>query len=239
MRRRSGLKVFAALSIIIPVRNEGPAIEECLQPLQRYRQGGAEVILVDGGSVDDTRRYSAPLVDRLVVTEPGRGLQLKRGAERARGEYLLFLHADTRLPPEGIEALMRVLASGRYWGRFDVRLSGRHPLLRIIETFMNLRSCLTGIATGDQAMFMTRAAYEQAGRFAEIPLMEDIELSRRLLRIERPVCLRPRAITSSRRWEQNGIIRTVLLMWRLRFAFFFGADPVRLAQKYRGRGSSV
>lgn len=229
--------MFSTLSIIIPVRNEGSAIEACLRPLQRYRGEGAEVILVDGGSGDDTCRRGAPLVDQLIASKPGRGGQLKMGADCARGEYLLFLHADTQLPPDGIESLSRALAGGRYWGRFDVRLSGAHPMLRIIEKLMNVRSCLTGIATGDQAMFMTRAAYEQAGRFAEIPLMEDIELSRRLRRIERPVCLRPPAVTSSRRWEQNGILRTVLLMWRLRLAFFFGGDPTRLAELYRRGGN--
>lgn len=222
-----------ALSIIIPVRNEGPAIEECLMPLQPYRGAGAEIIVVDGQSSDGTPMHAAGLVDHLIVSEPGRGIQLKKGADRASGEYLLFLHADTQLPPEGIESIVRVLSAGRYWGRFDVRLSGRHPLLRMIEKAMNLRSCVTGIATGDQAMFMTREAYEQAGRYAEIPLMEDVDLSRRLCRIERPVCLRSPVLTSSRRWEQYGILRTVLLMWRLRLAFFFGADPAQLSELYR------
>jgi rSAM/selenodomain-associated transferase 2 len=230
--------VLSTLSIIVPARNEGPYIQACLRPLQRYRREGAEVILVDGGSSDETCSRAAPLVDQLIASEPGRGIQLRKGADCARGEHLLFLHADTRLPHEGAEAAVRALVEGRYWGRFDVRLSGRHSMLRIIEKMMNLRSCLTGIATGDQAMFMTRAAYEQAGRFAEIPLMEDIELSRRLRRIERPVCLSIPALTSSRRWEQHGIVRTVLLMWRLRLAFFFGADPSRLAELYRRSGNS-
>lgn len=229
--------MLSTLSIVIPVRNEGAAIEGCLQPLQRYRSAGVEIVVVDGASEDDTCLRSAGLADQVIASEPGRGVQLKRGAESARGDHLLFLHADTRLPAQGIESLVRVLAGGRYWGRFDVRLSGRHPLLRIIERAMNLRSCLTGIATGDQAMFMTRAAYEQAGRFAEIPLMEDIELSRRLRRIERPACLRPPAVTSSQRWERGGVVRTVLLMWRLRLAFFFGADPAQLARVYQRGGS--
>jgi len=231
--------VFSSLSIIIPVRNESRAIEASLRSLQPYREEGAEVIVVDGGSEDNTRQLSTPLADRVLVTEPGRGIQIKRGAGRARGKYLLFLHADTRLPAGGVEQLIKTLSEGRYWGRFDVRLSGEHPLLRVVERLMNFRSCLTGIATGDQAMFMTREAYEQAGRIAEIPLMEDIELSRRLRRIEKPACLRPPLVTSSRRWEENGILRTVLLMWALRLAFLFGADPEDLAARYRPRGSEA
>jgi hypothetical protein len=142
---------------------------------------------------------------------------------------LLFLHADTRLPPDAASA---VLARGD-WGRFDVAIEGRHALLPVIARMMNLRSRLTGIATGDQAIFVRRTLFERLGGYAEIPLMEDVELSRRLRRVSRPVCLRLRAVTSGRRWEMRGVLRTVVLMWRLRLAYSLGADPHRLAERYR------
>jgi rSAM/selenodomain-associated transferase 2 len=158
---------------------------------------------------------------------------MNAGAAKASGDVLLFLHADTRLPTAAEHAILDGLErSGLCWGRFDVRIEGRNPLLLVVGWLMNLRSRLTGIATGDQAMFVRRQAFETVGRFAEIPLMEDIALSKRLKRVSRPLCIRERVITSGRRWEENGILATVMLMWRLRLAYFFGADPKELARRY-------
>jgi rSAM/selenodomain-associated transferase 2 len=151
----------------------------------------------------------------------------------ARGEVLLFLHVDTRLPNTADALILDGLSrTGRLWGRFDVTIAGRHPLLPIVAGLMNRRSRLTGIATGDQGIFVRRASFESIGGYAEIPLMEDIALCRQLRRLSRPLCLRPPVSTSGRRWEQQGLLRTVLLMWRLRLAYFAGADPARLARLY-------
>jgi rSAM/selenodomain-associated transferase 2 len=157
---------------------------------------------------------------------------MNAGARAARGAYLWFLHADTRVLPGALAALEDACSGGALWGRFDVRLSGRQPLLRLVERLMNLRSCLTGIATGDQGIFVTRAGFEDVGGYPEIPLMEDIALSRALRRRARPLCVRTPIETSSRRWEGRGLLRTILLMWRLRLAYALGADPRRLARRY-------
>lgn len=225
---------MSRVSIIIPALNEAAGIARTLAPLQCAREGGHEVILVDGGSGDGTPERAAPLADQVLSSAPGRARQMNAGAAIAAGDVLLFLHADTRLPDGGLEHVAAALAKGHRWGRFDVRLSGPHPLLRLVERMMNLRSRLTGIATGDQAMFMTREAFEGVGGFPDIPLMEDIAISKTLkTRFGRPACLRGPAVTSSRRWEQGGVVRTILLMWRLRLAYFLGADPAHLAMAYR------
>lgn len=222
------------LSIIIPTLNEAAVIVPALTGLQSVRAAGHEVIVVDGGSTDATCSLAAPFADQLLHSERGRARQMNCGAAAARGEVLIFLHADTLLPEDADRAIRAGLAqTGACWGRFDVRLSGAHPLLRGVETLMNGRSRLTGIATGDQAIFVRRDTFEQAGGFPAIPLMEDIAISRILRRYGRPLCLRERVITSSRRWERRGIVRTVLLMWWLRLAYACGADPQRLARLYR------
>jgi len=191
------------------------------------------VIVVDGGSRDATVLRARPRADAVISAERGRAAQMNAGAARANGNVLLFLHADTRLPHDADRMVLDGLhRSGRAWGRFDVRIEGARRLLPVVAWLMNLRSRLTGIATGDQAMFVRRDAFVAAGGFPAIPLMEDIALSKRLKRASRPVCLPDRVVTSGRRWEQNGILSTVLLMWRLRLAFFFGADPGKLAQRY-------
>ncbi len=224
---------MAHLSIIVPTLNEAPGIATALQALAPCRARGAEVIVVDGGSADATAEIARPLCDRVIKAAPGRAAQMNAGAKIASGDVLLFLHADTRLPPEGDGFLLYALeAHGRVWGRFDVRIEGRSLLLPVVAAAMNLRSRITGIATGDQAMFVTRAAFREAGGFPEIALMEDIALSKTLKRIGRPLCLAARVTTSGRRWDDHGALRTVLTMWRLRLAYFFGADPAVLAARY-------
>ena len=227
-----------SISVIIPALNEAENLEATLLPLQSWRAKGNELLLVDGGSSDGTAALAEPLVDKVLASEPGRARQMNRGAEEAGGEILLFLHADTRLPPEA-EVLIRQAMQHRRWGRFDVRLSGSQRLLRIIERMMNWRSCISGIATGDQGIFIEHALFTRLGGFPVLPLMEDIALSKRLKRTTgRPACVRTPLITSSRRWEQYGIVRTVFLMWRLRLAYFFGASPQRLAKLYGYGGNA-
>jgi rSAM/selenodomain-associated transferase 2 len=227
------------LSIIIPALNEAADIVKTLQPVQALRTWGHEVIVVDGGSHDGTVRVAEPLADEVIKSARGRARQMNAGAAIARGNVLLFLHADTRLPKSADRAIARALRDRRrQWGRFDVRLSGHHPLLRIVERAMNLRSRLTGISTGDQAIFVRRGAFERIGGFADIPLMEDIALSLSLRQLSRPACIAKKAVTSSRRWEQYGIVRTIIRMWLLRLRFLFGADPARLARLYERRITS-
>jgi rSAM/selenodomain-associated transferase 2 len=220
------------LSIVMPVLNEAAEIEAALQALAPYRRRGVEVVVVDGGSSDDTPELARPLADCVIAAPRGRSLQMNAGAAAAQGDVLLFLHADTRLPEYADRLVLDGLAhSDRGWGRFNVRIDGG-GLLCVVAATMNLRSRLTGIATGDQAMFMTRAAFEAAGGFPSIALMEDVALSAQLRRIGRPCALRARATTSARRWRAHGTLRTVLLMWRLRLRFFLGADPAKLARTY-------
>ncbi len=224
---------MSRVSIIVPVLNEETQIVRCLQVLQPQRGPDCELIVVDGGSEDRTMALAEPLADRILFGTRGRAMQMNAGARQASGEILWFLHADS-IPPDGaIEGIRAFLLSpDRHWGRFDVSLSGRHPLLRIVETLMNLRSNLTGIATGDQGIFVRREWFERVNGFPAIPLMEDIALSRQLRRYGWPVRLRQRLQTSSRRWERDGIFRTILLMWWLRLTYCFGADPNWLARIY-------
>ena len=226
------------LSIVVPTLNEAPIIEACLSGLKPLREAGCEVIVVDGGSADATCDLADPWADRVLRSRRGRGRQMNTGARSAQGEVLLFLHADTRLPPRAERLILAGLErSGRAWGRFDVRLSGRRALFILVAACMSRRSRLTGIATGDQAVFVRRTWFEAVGGFPDIPLMEDIALSRKLKRRGPPLCLPGPVITSSRRWEANGVVRTILLMWWLRTRYYFGADPSGLAAVYQ-RGFS-
>ncbi len=220
------------IRIVVPVLNEEAALPARLAALVPLRAQGAEIVVVDGGSFDHSAAVAQPLVDRVLQAARGRAAQMNAGAAGAQTAILLFLHADTQLPYGALEAIRRAVARGALWGRFDVRLDSPRLLLRWVGALMNLRSRLTGIATGDQAMFVTRAAFDAAGGFAEMPLMEDIELSKRLRAQAWPACLRPPVITSARRWEKHGAWRTIWLMWRLRAAYFMGADPARLASQY-------
>lgn len=222
------------LSIIIPCLNEVARLPMLLNDLAPLRNLGHEIIVADGGSADGTLEQAAPGADRLLHCTAGRARQMNVGAAAARGDAFWFLHADTRVPHSVPAGVLAVLRGGRAWGRCRVRLSGEGLVLRAIAGLMNLRSCLTGIATGDQGIFVTRAAFDAVGGFPEIALMEDIALSRALKRgVGRPACIRPCLVTSSRRWERRGVWRTVLLMWRLRLAYWLGADPAELARRYR------
>lgn len=227
------------LSIIVPALDEAAEIGACLKALAPLRERGAEVIVVDGGSRDQTTSLAAPLADRVIAAPRGRALQMNAGARAATGGTFLFLHADTRLPGDADRLVLAGLErDARDWGRFDVAIDGGSPLLAVVAAMMNARSRLTGIATGDQAIFVRREAFERAGAFPPIALMEDIAFSKAMSRLGPPVCLREKAHTSGRRWESRGTLRTVLLMWRLRLAYFLGADPARLAEQY-GNGRAA
>ena len=223
------MKAHPRLSIILPVLNEARGIAATLAAL---RPLAAEIIVVDGGSADATPVIAQGLADQVIKAQRGRARQMNAGAAVARGDILLFLHADTLLPVGADQSIIAALAAGAAWGRFDVRITGESLWLPLIAALMNRRSRLTGIATGDQAIFVRRQVFFALGGFPVQPLMEDIELSRRLKAVSPPACLRERVLTSGRRWEKHGVLRTVLLMWSLRLRYFFGADPQTLARAY-------
>jgi rSAM/selenodomain-associated transferase 2 len=213
----------------MPAFDEAAVIAGSLAALAPLRRGGHEVIVVDGGSRDGTLELARPLCDRLLESPRGRAVQMNAGAAAASGDVLLFLHADTALPDHAVDRIRQSLKD-HAWGRFDVRIEGTQPLLKLVAWSMNLRSRLTGIATGDQAIFVRREAFPG---FPEIALMEDIAFSRAMKRQGPPACLRERVTTSGRRWARRGVLRTILLMWRIRLLYFFGAHPDELARLYR------
>ena len=219
------------LSIIVPVLNEAAGIAGALEALAPLRARGHEVIVVDGGSEDGSRELALPLADRAIQAPRGRARQMNAGAALANGDVLLFLHADTRLPANADHLIFHSLKKD-LWGRFDVAIDGRSALLPVIAFFMNLRSRLTGIATGDQAIFVRR---EMFPGYPEIALMEDVAFSTAMKRRSPPACLREKALTSGRRWERRGVLRTMLLMWRLRLAYSLGATPDELARRYASK----
>ncbi|MFW2353918.1 TIGR04283 family arsenosugar biosynthesis glycosyltransferase [Hydrogenophaga sp.] len=222
------------LSIIVPMLNEATGLPRLLNRLSVLKSQGCEVLIVDGGSDDGCAELAARTGLQVLTSPKGRARQMNHGAAHATGNVLLFLHADTVLPEGAIITIRRAMqSSGAVWGRFDVVIDGPHPMLRVVAQLMNLRSRWTGIATGDQAMFVTREAFNAAGGFPDQPLMEDIELSRRLLERSRPACIGNTVLTSGRRWESRGIWRTILLMWRLRWAYWRGAPADQLAQLYK------
>lgn len=222
------------LSIIIPIYNESEQLAELFDHLEPYRERGHQIIFVDGQSDDN----SVELVDQagylVIPSERSRAGQMNTGARKATEDVLLFLHADTRLPENADQLIGSALANTRYvWGRFDAQITGNHLLLPVVATMMNARSRLSGIATGDQGIFVRRTVFENLGGYASQPLMEDIELSRRLLTLAKPQCLRQKVTTSGRRWVLRGVCKTILLMWYLRFLYWRGVDPKILVGKYR------
>jgi rSAM/selenodomain-associated transferase 2 len=217
----------------MPVLDEAACIHASLAALAPLRARGHEVIVVDGGSRDGTLAAAAGQADVTIAAQRSRSRQMNAGASHAAGDVLLFLHADTRLPQDADEIVLQAVAAGAVWGRFDVRIEGRPLMLRVIAVLMNLRSRVSGIATGDQAIFVQRRRFEQLGGFPDQPLMEDVELSHRLRAVTPPACLRQRVVTSGRRWEARGVWRTVFLMWRLRWRYWRGESPQSLARAYR------
>lgn len=224
---------MTSVSVIVPVRNEAPQLADVLASIRRALRVGDELIVVDGGSTDGSIDIAERLADRLLVSPAGRARQMNAGAAAARGTWLWFVHADTELLPQHRHAL-ETLPSGALWGRFDVRLSGSRLLFKVIGGLITLRSRLTGIATGDQAIFVLRDVFDAQGGFADQPLMEDIALSAALRQQGRPACLRPVLVTSSRRWQKQGAWKTIWLMWRLRWRYWRGEDPASLHRDYYG-----
>jgi rSAM/selenodomain-associated transferase 2 len=221
------------ISIIIPVLNDAAALAGQLPAIQRYRDQGHEVIVVDGGSHDETLAVARPLVDRFIQTVKGRAHQMNEGVDVAKHDILLFLHVDTDLPDKADDLIVQALAGEKHhWGRFNVRLSSDKFMFKLIGIMMNLRSAFSGIATGDQAIFVKRKTFEDVGLYDRIPLMEDVALSKKLLKHSKPCCLQEKVTTSSRRWEEKGIWTTIFLMWRLRLSYFLGASPAKLAEQY-------
>ncbi len=221
------------ITIIIPVLNDVEALKTLLPTLQVFRQQGHEVLLIDGGSADASVSYSRALVDRILMTGTGRGRQMNLGAENARHNILWFLHADSRVPDDAPEIIVRALSDkDKHWGRFDVRFDQSGIAYRIIAAMMNLRSRLSGVATGDQGIFARHDSFHGVRGFRPIPLMEDVALSKSLRKLSWPVCLRSKLQTSARRWHSQGVMKTVLLMWGLRLGFFLGVNPERLAAIY-------
>ncbi|MFY3383993.1 TIGR04283 family arsenosugar biosynthesis glycosyltransferase [Paracidovorax sp. MALMAid1276] len=221
------------LSVIVPVLNEMANLPGLCHHLMLLSRQGAEVIVVDGGSEDDSAALIECMGFQLVRAPRGRALQMNAGAAAASGDALLFLHADTRLPPSALQRMESHLGATMAWGRFDVVIEGKPAMLKVVAWLMNQRSRLTSIATGDQALFMTRAAFDAVEGFPQQPLMEDIEICRRLRRLVPPICLTDRVLTSGRRWEQRGLWRTIFLMWRLRWGYWRGVPASQLAEAYR------
>ncbi|WP_417338705.1 TIGR04283 family arsenosugar biosynthesis glycosyltransferase [Halomonas kashgarensis] len=212
--------------------DEAAAIEATLTALQPLRAQGAEVIVVDGGSADQSVALATPLADVAMTGEPGRARQMNLGARQARASALLFLHADTHLPPDAMERILHALDT-HTWGRFDIRLAGHSRWLPVVSWMMNRRSRLTGIATGDQGLFVRADTFQAVGGFPQQPLMEDIELTKRLRRTLRPACLKAQVVSSGRRWDRQGAWKTIRLMWRLRYRYWRGVSATQLAKEYR------
>ncbi len=227
--KRANMKV----SIIIPVLNEAEHIGGTLASLAPCRNQGHELIVIDGGSRDETVAVAQLYADKVLFSDSGRALQMNHGIAAARGDILLFLHADTQMAYDALVNVIDAVEDGYFWGRFKVRLSGDHFMFRVIERMMNLRSCITGVATGDQAIFVSNECIDIVGNYPQIPLMEDVLFSKRLRNLGWPACISRHVVTSSRRWEQNGILRTLWLMWRLRLQFVLGVPVEKLAQQYQ------
>lgn len=219
-------------SLIIPTLNEAETIHDFLMPLQALREL-CEIIIVDAGSTDETKSISQSLIDRFIIAPKGRAMQMNAGSEIAVANIFIFLHADTYLPEQALSLIQQGVDKGALWGRFDMQLMGQHTMLKVVSQMMNWRSRFSGIATGDQVIFITRQAFEQVGGFPVITLMEDIAISKRLKKFARPYCIKAQVKSSARRWESFGVWRTIALMWSLRLRYFLGQSPDDLAELYR------
>lgn len=227
------MKSNPSLSIIIPALNEAANLPLLLAQLAPLRARGAQVIVADGGSRDGSPELLADLAQWLLAPR-GRARQMNAGAAIASGEVLWFVHADSQLPADADQLIAAALSNGQHcWGRFDVAISGRPWMLKVVARMINWRSSLSGIATGDQGIFLLRSTFESLGGFAELPLMEDVQLCTQLRRISKPACIRQRLTTSGRRWETRGVWRTIWLMWRLRWAYWRGVPIEQIAEAYR------
>ena len=221
------------ISIIIPTFNESHSIKNTLNSLMPLVQEGHELIIVDGGSNDDTVSICKHYTDNVFIAPKGRSSQMNSGAKKASKDTLVFLHADTILPTHAGSLITNALSqSNNKWGHFQVRFNGSRPILRVIEFLMNTRSCITGIVTGDQTIFIRKTLFEKINGYRDIPLMEDIEISKSLKKYSKPICMKTSVLTSSRRWETNGYIKTIVLMWKLRLFYFFGVPADKLVKLY-------
>ncbi len=219
-------------SIIMPTLNEAEGIQDVLMPLQSLRTQ-CQIIIADAGSTDGTQVIAAPLVDFLISVPKGRALQMNAGADRATGNILIFLHADTYLPERALQLILQGIDAGALWGRFDIQLTGQHMMLKVVAQMMNWRSRLTGIATGDQVIFMTRQSFQKVGGYADIALMEDIDMCKRLKKLAPPYHIAEKVESSGRRWDASGVWKTIFLMWNLRLRYYLGESPDKLVQRYR------
>lgn len=225
---------YILVSIIIPTLNEAQSIRYCLKRLQSIRDRGCEIIVSDGGSSDGTASGIAAFTDHIVESSQGRARQMNAGSAVASGKWLLFLHADTLLPDNIDQWLEQLKTSNDQWGFFRVLLDGESVLFRMIENAINLRSSLTRVATGDQCLFVRRKLFSEGGLYPDIPLMEDVALSKNLRKSSRPMIWNMPVTTSSRRWQKKGVFKTIVLMWGLRLAYFLGVSPKRLYKIYYG-----
>ncbi len=220
------------LSIIIPVYNEQDIILEKLKALRNICPDDIQLIVSDGGSSDETAALAKSCVDTIVSSTKGRSYQMNAGANVATGDLLLFLHIDSVLPGNYLQCLADITRSNHTWGRFDVSFTNTSFVFSLIAFMMNFRSRITGVATGDQAIFMTRTVFNKVNGFPEIDLMEDIAICKKLRKTGSPLCIKEKVITSSRRWEENGIFKTIVLMWFLRLLYFLRIHPDKLGKIY-------
>jgi rSAM/selenodomain-associated transferase 2 len=221
------------ISIIIPVLNEENNIGHLLEKLLPAEQNGHEILVVDGGSQDQTISICKRLGVNVFTSACGRAEQMQAGVRMAHGDVFWFLHADTDLlysVNDYLDDIRSVTSAG--WGRFNIALSNDKFIYKVIGYAINLRSRISGIATGDQGIFINRELFQYIGGFRQQPLMEDIQISRDLLRRGRPAVIKRILMTSARRWERRGVLRTILLMWWLRLLYFMGVSPVTLRQYY-------
>lgn len=220
-----------SIAIVVPVLNEERELDSAIKHLQTVNAD--ELVFIDGGSVDSSTNILEQNKVIWYASKPGRAKQMNLGASKVTSDIILFLHTDTLLCSSYLQKIRASMQDSKVIaGRFDIILSGSHLMFRLVELFVNWRSRLTRISSGDQAMFIRRDIFESLGGFPDQVLMEDIEMSKRLKVLGKITCLHEQVVTSSRRWEKHGIFRTILLMWRLRFQYWLGADPANLKQQY-------